>query len=105
MFLLRGEGRNYDTEDDEMKYPDIATSFFLYPRLNYAAKHRFYADLAEKLDEEKPEEIKVSDDNFNSKVVRDPLGVVGAITPWNFPLLMGAWKVAPALAAGCTIVL
>lgn len=37
--------------------------------------------------------------------VREPAGVVGAIVPWNFPLLLASWKVAPALAAGCTIVL
>jgi phenylacetaldehyde dehydrogenase len=37
--------------------------------------------------------------------VREPVGVVGQIIPWNFPLLMAAWKLAPALAAGCTIVL
>jgi acyl-CoA reductase-like NAD-dependent aldehyde dehydrogenase len=37
--------------------------------------------------------------------VREPVGVVGAIIPWNFPLLLASWKVAPALAAGCTIVL
>ena len=37
--------------------------------------------------------------------LREPLGVVGAITPWNFPILMAAWKIAPALAAGNTIVL
>jgi len=36
---------------------------------------------------------------------REPVGVVGAIIPWNFPLLMAVWKVAPALAAGCAIVL
>ncbi|MBR0566252.1 aldehyde dehydrogenase family protein [Azoarcus sp. L1K30] len=36
---------------------------------------------------------------------REPVGVVGAIIPWNFPLLMAAWKVAPALATGCTMVL
>src|SRR4051794_968484 len=36
---------------------------------------------------------------------REPVGVCGQIIPWNFPLLMAAWKVAPALAAGCTIVL
>ena len=36
---------------------------------------------------------------------REPVGVVGAIIPWNFPLLMAAWKLAPALAAGCTVVL
>jgi aldehyde dehydrogenase (NAD+) len=36
---------------------------------------------------------------------REPVGVCGQIVPWNFPLLMASWKVAPALAAGCTIVL
>jgi phenylacetaldehyde dehydrogenase len=36
---------------------------------------------------------------------REPVGVVGAIIPWNFPLLMAVWKVAPALAAGCTMIL
>jgi acyl-CoA reductase-like NAD-dependent aldehyde dehydrogenase len=41
----------------------------------------------------------------NSLVVRDPVGVVAAITPWNYPLHQIAAKVAPALAAGCTIVL
>jgi betaine-aldehyde dehydrogenase len=41
----------------------------------------------------------------NSLVVREPVGVVGAITPWNYPLHQIALKVAPALAAGCTIVL
>ena len=37
--------------------------------------------------------------------LQEPVGVVGAIVPWNFPLLLASWKVAPALAAGCTIVL
>jgi aldehyde dehydrogenase (NAD+) len=37
--------------------------------------------------------------------VREPLGVVGAIVPWNFPLMIGMWKIAPALACGCTVVL
>jgi phenylacetaldehyde dehydrogenase len=36
---------------------------------------------------------------------KEPVGVVGAIIPWNFPLLMAAWKIGPALAAGCTVVL
>ena len=36
---------------------------------------------------------------------RDPIGVVGSIAPWNYPLMMAAWKLAPALAAGNTIVL
>ncbi len=37
-------------------------------------------------------------------IVKEPVGVVGMITPWNFPLLLLSWKVAPALAAGCTMV-
>ena len=37
--------------------------------------------------------------------LREPIGVVGQIIPWNFPLLMAAWKLGPALAAGCTVVL
>ncbi|HEV3008305.1 MAG TPA: aldehyde dehydrogenase family protein, partial [Burkholderiales bacterium] len=41
----------------------------------------------------------------NSLVVREPVGVVGAITPWNYPLHQIALKIAPALAAGCTVVL
>ncbi len=36
--------------------------------------------------------------------VREPVGVVGAIVPWNFPLMIGMWKIAPALACGCTVV-
>ena len=36
--------------------------------------------------------------------VREPVGVVGAIVPWNFPLMIGIWKIAPALACGCTLV-
>ncbi len=43
--------------------------------------------------------------NFLAYTRREPVGVVGAIIPWNFPLLMAAWKIAPALAAGNTIVL
>ena len=44
-------------------------------------------------------------DNALSIVVREPVGVVGQIIPWNYPLLMSAWKLGPALAAGCTTVL
>lgn len=43
--------------------------------------------------------------NAMAVVVREPVGVVGAVLPWNFPLLMLAWKIAPALAAGCTMVI
>lgn len=43
--------------------------------------------------------------NHTSMVRRDPIGVVGSIAPWNYPLMMAAWKVGPALAAGNTVVL
>ena len=63
----------------------------------------FYAGLAEDLGQDEP--IALPDARFSSKAVREPIGVAGAIIPWNYPLLMAAWKVAPALAAGCTLVL
>jgi aminobutyraldehyde dehydrogenase len=40
-----------------------------------------------------------------SVILREPLGVVGVVTPWNYPLLMAAWKIAPILAAGNTLVI
>ena len=43
--------------------------------------------------------------NYHAYTMRDPVGVVGQIIPWNFPLLMAAWKLGPVLAAGCTVVL
>src|SRR5919108_3145192 len=44
-------------------------------------------------------------DNAMSLTVKEPVGVCGLIIPWNYPLLMAAWKLAPALAAGCTMIL
>jgi aminobutyraldehyde dehydrogenase len=44
-------------------------------------------------------------ENHTSVIFREPVGVVGVITPWNYPLLMAAWKIAPILAAGNTMVL
>jgi phenylacetaldehyde dehydrogenase len=43
--------------------------------------------------------------NYHAYTLREPVGVVGQIIPWNFPLLMAVWKLAPALATGCTVVL
>ena len=52
------------------------------------------------------ETIQVSSPgNWHAYTLREPVGVVGQIIPWNFPLMMAAWKLAPALASGCTIVL
>jgi acyl-CoA reductase-like NAD-dependent aldehyde dehydrogenase len=49
--------------------------------------------------------LPVSAPDMHCYTRREPVGVCGQIVPWNFPLLMAAWKIAPALAAGCTIVL
>ncbi len=61
---------------------------------------RYYAGWATKV---AGETIPVSPTSFNY-TLREPVGVVGAITPWNFPLLLASWKIAPALAVGCSIV-
>ena len=45
------------------------------------------------------------DGPYLNYTLREPVGVVGAIVPWNFPLQIAAWKVAPALACGCSVVL
>ncbi len=49
--------------------------------------------------------VPVSARRVFNYTLREPVGVVGAIVPWNFPLLIASWKLAPALAAGCTVVL
>jgi acyl-CoA reductase-like NAD-dependent aldehyde dehydrogenase len=54
---------------------------------------------------ELPVEVVQDDENVRVEVHRRPLGVVGAITPWNFPVLLAVWKIAPALLAGNTIVM
>lgn len=53
---------------------------------------------------EEGEAVMIDNDTM-SIILREPIGVVGQIIPWNFPLLMGAWKIAPVLAAGCCTVI
>ena len=50
------------------------------------------------------DEVSPASDDHIAMVVREPIGVVGLVLPWNFPLLMLAWKIGPALAAGCSVV-
>ncbi|OYW54029.1 MAG: aldehyde dehydrogenase [Hyphomicrobium sp. 32-62-53] len=64
-----------------------------------------YATYAEDLDRRQGEIIAVPDARFETRLTYMPSGVAGLIVPWNYPLLMAAWKVAPAIAAGCTMVL
>jgi betaine-aldehyde dehydrogenase len=66
---------------------------------------RYYADLAEELDGRQYTKVDVPLDTLTTHIRYEPAGVIGVITPWNYPLLMATWKVAPALAAGCTVVL
>jgi (Z)-2-((N-methylformamido)methylene)-5-hydroxybutyrolactone dehydrogenase len=61
----------------------------------------YYAGLADKLE---GASVPVRSD-WHAYTIRQPVGVVGAIVPWNGPLLMAGWKLGPALAAGCTVVL
>lgn len=70
-----------------------------------AATYEYYATLAEQLDQRQNAPVALAAEGFTSITRLDPAGVVGLIVPWNFPFVTTAWKVAPALAAGCTVVL
>ena len=61
----------------------------------------YYAGWADKIH---GETVPVRGNHF-TYLLRQPVGVVGQIIPWNFPVMMGSWKLAPALACGCTVVL
>jgi acyl-CoA reductase-like NAD-dependent aldehyde dehydrogenase len=65
-----------------------------------ARNYRAYAELAET-----HEERRWSSNGTDNRVLRMPAGPVGVITPWNAPFMLSTWKTAPALAAGCTVVL
>ena len=69
--------------------------------LSAAQTFRWYAEALDKI----YGEIAPTADTVLALIHREPVGVVGAIVPWNFPLMIGAWKLAPALAAGNSVVL
>ncbi|UFM67183.1 aldehyde dehydrogenase (plasmid) [Paracoccus sp. MA] len=62
---------------------------------------KWHAELIDKI----YDQVSPASDNHIAMVVREPVGVVGLVLPWNFPLLMLAWKIGPALAAGCSVVM
>jgi aldehyde dehydrogenase (NAD+) len=66
---------------------------------------RYVAKLAAQLETEKPLDALSKKGYHHNKLVYEPVGVCAQIIPWNFPLVMAAWKLAPALASGCTTVL
>jgi betaine-aldehyde dehydrogenase len=75
--------------ESEYDLTDVATCF------------EYYGGLATKLHGE----VLNVPDNAVSMALREPIGVAGQIIPWNYPLLMAAWKLAPAICAGCTMVI
>jgi phenylacetaldehyde dehydrogenase len=66
---------------------------------------RYYAGWATKIEGNTLPMGLAKQGSFHSYTLREPVGVVGQIIPWNFPLLMAAWKLAPALTTGCTVIL
>jgi len=75
--------------ESEFDIADVATCF------------EYYGGLATKI----TGDVLPVPDNAISLALREPIGVAGLIAPWNYPLLMAAWKLAPAICAGCTMVL
>jgi len=61
---------------------------------------KWHAELIDKI----YDQVSPASDDHMAMVVREPIGVVGLVLPWNFPLLMLAWKIGPALAAGCSVI-
>ena len=61
---------------------------------------RWHGELIDKI----YDQVAPASNDHIALVVREPVGVVGLVLPWNFPLLMLAWKIGPALAAGCSVV-
>ena len=79
----------------------VSMAKFVDVRLS-VAHLRYYGGWPTKIE---GETIPVATPNMHCYTRKEPVGVCGQIIPWNFPLLMAAWKLGPALAAGCTIVL
>lgn len=61
---------------------------------------KWYGEAIDKL----TDEIIATPDNIRATITREPIGIIGVVVPWNFPLLMACWKIAPALAAGNSVI-
>ena len=95
---------------DELANLEVMDNGKPYPEAKWdiedtAGTFEFYAGLAEQMNPSSTQKIALTEPGFSCDVVKEPIGVAGAIIPWNYPMLMAAWKVAPALAAGCSMVL
>ncbi|MDQ0705423.1 betaine-aldehyde dehydrogenase [Pseudomonas sp. W3I7] len=69
------------------------------------ATFAYYAGICDAMDAGQDSPVVLPSDDFSARLRREPCGVVGLIVPWNFPMVTTAWKLAPALAAGCCVVL
>ena len=69
------------------------------------ATFEYYAGICDAMDAGQDSPVALANDDFSARLRREPCGVVGLIVPWNFPMVTTAWKLAPALAAGCCVVL
>lgn len=65
----------------------------------------YYAGICDDMDAAQDRPVALPGEDFSARLRREPCGVVGLIVPWNFPMVTTAWKLAPALAAGCCVVL
>ncbi len=88
--LLETEDTGKTLEESRWDMADVADVFAYYARL---------------AGEDRTEILSAPDPGQSSRLVREPVGVCSLICPWNYPLLQASWKVAPALGAGCTMVL
>lgn len=70
-----------------------------------SATFDYYAGLAEEIERGQGQAVELGQEGLQGATYFEPLGPVGLIVPWNFPMVTTAWKLAPALAAGCTAVL
>jgi betaine-aldehyde dehydrogenase len=97
------EGRVEELNAVESKDTGKPLGLTMSEEMPYASDHfRFFAGAARVLEGKSAGEYMADHTSF---VRREPIGVVGQVTPWNYPLMMMIWKIAPALAAGNTIVL
>ena len=69
-----------------------------------AETYRYYSGWATKLSG-RSFELSLQADPYHCLTLREPIGVVAGIIPWNYPFVLASWKIAPALAAGCTMIL
>ncbi|MFJ6325252.1 MULTISPECIES: aldehyde dehydrogenase family protein [unclassified Rhizobium] len=107
---LRGFARGLERRAEALAVLQMANSGK--PRLEASidlgdaiATFDYYADLLEQLQQSPNSETSLGEGSHKGRVRQEPIGPAGLIVPWNFPLVTSAWKIAPALAAGCTVVL